>query len=62
MKVKTLSKEFELKFNGSVLALLRKLGLNPVEFLVIVNNELVHELRVLNGDELVEVIPVVSGG
>ncbi len=62
MKVKTLNKEFELKFNGSVLALLGELGLNPVEFLVVVNNELVHELRVLNGDELVEVIPVVSGG
>lgn len=62
MKVKNVEQDIELDFKGTVLGLLKKLELSPVEFLVVVDGELAPEGRKLKGCESVRIIPVVKGG
>ena len=64
MKVRLRNPNRELDIEGvrSVVALLRRLEVNPESVLVIVNGTLVPRDAELGADDLVEVRPVISGG
>lgn len=64
MKVRLRNPNRELDIEGvrSVVALLRRLDVNPESVLVIVNGTLVPRDAELGADDLVEVRPVISGG
>jgi len=55
-------KNQQLKFSGTVLALLYKLKLNPETVIVTKNGVLVTEEDKLTDSDVVEVLQVVSGG
>jgi len=52
----------EVKEKSSVADVLEALGINPVTVIVTKNNEMVTENHVLQGNDKVKVISVVSGG
>jgi sulfur carrier protein ThiS len=54
--------EQELFFKGKVIDLLHKLGINPDDVLVVRKGELITEDEVLNDDDEVKLLSVISGG
>ena len=54
--------EQELFFKGKVIDLLHKLGINPDDVLVVRKGELITEDEILNDDDEVKLLSVISGG
>ena len=54
--------EKELSFSGSCSALLEELGVNPEEVLVVKNKELVSLDDVVEDDDEIRLLSVISGG
>jgi len=53
----------QIEFNGKTVAdLLKELKINPEVFLVIRNNEVIIEDEIVNENDIIELLSVVSGG
>ena len=57
-----LNKMIELKNNAVVEDLLKELSINPVTVIVSRNNELILEDEILNDNDEIRVLSVISGG
>ena len=66
MKLKVIllkeKKEIKLKFNGKVSALLDKLKIEENGVLIIRNGELVNGADEVKNEDLIKIMPVISGG
>lgn len=51
-----------IKFNGEAKALLKKLGINSEDVLIVKNNELISIDEKINNNDEVKILSVVSGG
>ena len=54
--------ELELENNSQVIDLLKKLNINPVTVIVSRNNELILEDEILNNNDEIKILSVISGG
>ncbi len=54
--------EKELSFEGKAVDLIKKLGLNTEEVLIIKNNDLITEDEELKNSDIIKLLSVVSGG
>jgi len=50
------------KFGGNVKGLLTELKINPEEFIVVSNNEVVLEETILRNTDKIKILSVISGG
>lgn len=55
-------KEVELKDNSTVLDLLNSLNINPTTVIIAKEDTIVTESALLNNNDEVKILPVVSGG
>ena len=62
MKIIYRDQEWELKRRTTVRRAIKKVGLNPEAVLTVLNGELVTDDRVVEQDDTLKLIAVVSGG
>ena len=62
MKIIYRDREWELKRRTTVRRAIKKVGLNPEAVLTLLNGELVTDDRVVEQDDTLKLIAVVSGG
>ncbi|HDI32108.1 MAG TPA: MoaD/ThiS family protein [Thermofilum sp.] len=55
-------KEIKVEKGTKIVEILTKIGLNPVEVVVALDNVIVPEEERIYSDSILEVLPVVSGG
>lgn len=55
-------KELKVEEGTKIVEILTKLGLNPIEVVVALNNVIVPEEERIRSDSILEILPVVSGG
>ena len=56
------NKSIDITFSGKVSALLKKIKVNPETVIIVKNNELVTEKDVLNNNDSIKILSVISGG
>ena len=62
MKIIYRDQEWELKRGTTVRRAIKKVGLNPEAVLTVLNGELVTDDRIVEQDDTLKLIAVVSGG
>lgn len=56
------NKNIEIKFNGNINLILKKLKINPETVIITKNNELISENEKLKDKDSIKILSVVSGG
>jgi sulfur carrier protein len=52
----------KVNFSGKLAELLKQLEINPVTVIITKNNEVITEDTLLNDNDIIEILSVVSGG
>lgn len=56
------NKEYKIDKEGKIIEILEEIGINPVMYVILKNKKVVTEEDFVKEDDVIELVPVVSGG